>query len=51
MDLIAILSKTISPDRSELEAAQRYLEQAAANNFVSILFFIVVYLLFSNALI
>lgn len=39
MDLITILSKTISPDRNELEAAQRFLEQAAQNNFVSILIF------------
>lgn len=32
MDLISILEKTVSPDKTELEAAQNYLEQAAANN-------------------
>ncbi|CAL1266262.1 unnamed protein product [Larinioides sclopetarius] len=32
MDLISILEKTVSPDKAELEAAQNYLEQAAANN-------------------
>ncbi|XP_055926043.1 importin subunit beta-1-like isoform X2 [Argiope bruennichi] len=32
MDLISILEKTVSPDKTELEAAQVYLEQAAANN-------------------
>ncbi|KAK4336955.1 hypothetical protein RND71_043527 [Anisodus tanguticus] len=37
MDLITILSKTISPDHNELEAAQHFLEQAAANNFVEYL--------------
>ncbi|XP_075212315.1 importin subunit beta Fs(2)Ket isoform X2 [Lycorma delicatula] len=30
--LIQILEKTISPDKNELEAAQRYLEQAAQTN-------------------
>jgi len=37
MDLISILSKTVSPDHNELNAAQSYLEQAAANNFVDFL--------------
>ncbi|XP_054707548.1 importin subunit beta-1-like [Uloborus diversus] len=32
MDLINILEKTVSPDKTELEAAQNYLEQAAQNN-------------------
>ncbi|XP_042897818.1 importin subunit beta-1 isoform X1 [Parasteatoda tepidariorum] len=32
MDLISILEKTVSPDKSELEAAQSYLEQAAQTN-------------------
>lgn len=32
MDLIRILEKTVSPDKTELEAAQHYLEQAALNN-------------------
>ncbi|GBM31567.1 Importin subunit beta-1, partial [Araneus ventricosus] len=32
MDLISILEKTVSPDKTELEAAQNYFEQAAANN-------------------
>jgi hypothetical protein len=36
MNLITILSQTISPNRAELEAAQRFLEQTASNNFVSI---------------
>ncbi|GFR15691.1 importin subunit beta-1 [Trichonephila clavata] len=32
MDLISILEKTVSPDKTELEAAQSYLEQASQNN-------------------
>lgn len=32
MDLITILEKTVSPDKTELEAAQHYLEQAAQTN-------------------
>ncbi|XP_023209517.1 importin subunit beta-like [Centruroides sculpturatus] len=32
MNLITILEKTVSPDKTELEAAQHYLEQAAQNN-------------------
>ncbi|XP_072031323.1 importin subunit beta-1-like isoform X2 [Amphiura filiformis] len=32
MDLITILEKTVSPDKNELEAAQKYLEQAAATD-------------------
>jgi importin subunit beta-1 len=32
LQLIQILEKTVSPDKSELEAAQNYLEQAAQNN-------------------
>lgn len=32
MDLITVLSKTVSPDTSELEAAQNFLEQAAQAN-------------------
>lgn len=37
MDLITILEKTVSPDKNELEAAQRYLEQAAQNNLAEFL--------------
>ncbi|XP_053607169.1 importin subunit beta-1 [Plodia interpunctella] len=33
--LIQILEKTISPDRNELEAAEKYLDQAAATNFTT----------------
>ncbi|XP_013188856.1 importin subunit beta-1 [Amyelois transitella] len=33
--LIQILEKTISPDRNELEAAEKYLDQAAASNFTT----------------
>lgn len=32
MELITILEKTVSPDRNELEAAQKFLEQAATQN-------------------
>uniref|UniRef100_A0AAV2KKL4 Importin N-terminal domain-containing protein n=1 Tax=Knipowitschia caucasica TaxID=637954 RepID=A0AAV2KKL4_KNICA len=32
MELITILEKTVSPDRNELEAAQKFLEQAAMEN-------------------
>ncbi|KAG7234932.1 hypothetical protein INR49_003573, partial [Caranx melampygus] len=32
MELITILEKTVSPDRNELEAAQKFLEQAAIEN-------------------
>ncbi|KAG8566167.1 hypothetical protein GDO81_013127 [Engystomops pustulosus] len=32
MELITILEKTVSPDRNELEAAQKFLEQAAVEN-------------------
>ncbi|KAH6939073.1 hypothetical protein HPB50_015715 [Hyalomma asiaticum] len=34
MDLTTILEKTVSPDKNELEAAQRYLEQAAQTNLI-----------------
>lgn len=37
MDLITILEKTVSPDKNELEAAQRYLEQAARTNLAEFL--------------
>ncbi|XP_034302242.1 importin subunit beta-1 isoform X3 [Magallana gigas] len=32
MDLLSVLEKTVSPDQQELEAAQRFLEQAAQTN-------------------
>ncbi|KAE8574985.1 hypothetical protein XENTR_v10003655 [Xenopus tropicalis] len=32
MELVTILEKTVSPDRNELEAAQKFLEQAAVEN-------------------
>ncbi|XP_026756899.1 importin subunit beta-1 [Galleria mellonella] len=35
LTLIQILEKTISPDRNELEAAEKYLDQAAATNFTT----------------
>lgn len=35
LTLIQILEKTISPDRNELEAAETYLDHAAANNFTT----------------
>ncbi|KAM3964877.1 importin subunit beta Fs(2)Ket [Aphomia sociella] len=35
LTLIQILEKTISPDRNELEAAEKYLDQAAATNFIT----------------
>ncbi|KAL1422390.1 hypothetical protein MTO96_022260 [Rhipicephalus appendiculatus] len=37
MDLTTILEKTVSPDKNELEAAQRYLEQAAQTNLAEFL--------------
>ncbi|XP_064172369.1 importin subunit beta-1 [Anguilla rostrata] len=37
MELIAILEKTVSPDRNELEAAQKFLEQAAIENLPTFL--------------
>ncbi|XP_068026956.1 LOW QUALITY PROTEIN: importin subunit beta-1-like [Melanerpes formicivorus] len=37
MELITILEKTVSPDRSELEAAQKFLEQAAIENLPTFL--------------
>nr|XP_061805629.1 importin subunit beta-1-like [Nerophis lumbriciformis] len=37
MELITILEKTISPDRNELEAAQKFLEQAAIENLPTFL--------------
>ncbi|KAL4708130.1 hypothetical protein ACJJTC_009909 [Scirpophaga incertulas] len=35
LTLIQILEKTISPDRNELEAAENYLDQAAATDFTT----------------
>ncbi|XP_038837883.1 importin subunit beta-1-like isoform X1 [Salvelinus namaycush] len=37
MELITILEKTVSPDRNELEAAQKFLEQAAIENLPTFL--------------
>ncbi|XP_069768405.1 importin subunit beta-1-like isoform X2 [Narcine bancroftii] len=37
MELITILEKTVSPDRNELEAAQKFLEQAAVENLPTFL--------------
>ncbi|VDI39447.1 importin subunit beta-1-like isoform X3 [Mytilus edulis] len=37
MDLVSILEKTISPDQNELEAAQRFLEEASQNNLQELL--------------
>uniref|UniRef100_A0A4W4GEK0 Importin N-terminal domain-containing protein n=1 Tax=Electrophorus electricus TaxID=8005 RepID=A0A4W4GEK0_ELEEL len=37
MELITILEKTVSPDRHELEAAQKFLEQAAIENLPTFL--------------
>ncbi|RXM32669.1 Importin subunit beta-1 [Acipenser ruthenus] len=37
MELITILEKTVSPDRTELEAAQKFLEQAAIENLPTFL--------------
>jgi len=37
MDLLTILEKTVSPDKNELETAQRYLEEAAAQNLIELL--------------
>ncbi|KAL3183978.1 hypothetical protein MRX96_006296 [Rhipicephalus microplus] len=37
MDLTTILEKTVSPDKNALEAAQRYLEQAAQTNLTEFL--------------
>nr|XP_061829896.1 importin subunit beta-1 isoform X1 [Nerophis lumbriciformis] len=37
MELINILEQTISPDRNELEAAQKFLEQAAIQNLTGFL--------------
>lgn len=37
MDLITILEKTVSPDKTELETAQSYLEQAAQQNLPELL--------------
>ncbi|CAB1341626.1 unnamed protein product [Coregonus sp. 'balchen'] len=37
MELITILEKTVSPDRNELEAAQKFLEQAAIENLPAFL--------------
>ncbi|RWS17422.1 importin subunit beta-1-like protein [Dinothrombium tinctorium] len=37
MDLITVLSKTISSDHNELEAAERFLQQAAQTNFAEFL--------------
>lgn len=37
MDLLQILEKSIAPDQQELEAAQRYLEQAAEANLPQLL--------------
>ncbi|KAG8147201.1 putative Importin subunit beta-1 protein [Naja naja] len=34
MELVTILEKTVSPDCTELEAAQKFLEQAAIENLV-----------------
>ncbi|XP_038219337.1 importin subunit beta-1 isoform X1 [Zerene cesonia] len=35
ISLIQVLEKTISPDRNELEAAEKYLEHAAVTNFTT----------------
>ncbi|XP_071027772.1 importin subunit beta-1-like isoform X1 [Oncorhynchus clarkii lewisi] len=37
MELITILEKTVSPDQNELEAAQKFLEQAAIENLPTFL--------------
>lgn len=37
MDLLAVLEKTVSPDKLELETAQRFLEQAAQENLPELL--------------
>uniref|UniRef100_A0A8C1FNG1 Karyopherin (importin) beta 1 n=1 Tax=Cyprinus carpio carpio TaxID=630221 RepID=A0A8C1FNG1_CYPCA len=37
MELITILEKTVSPDRNELEAAQKFLERAAIENLPTFL--------------
>lgn len=37
MELITILEKTVSPDRLELEAAQKFLERAAVENLPTFL--------------
>ncbi|XP_071264102.1 importin subunit beta-1-like isoform X1 [Salvelinus alpinus] len=37
MELMTILEKTVSPDRNELEAAQKFLEQAAIENLPTFL--------------